>query len=50
MLLLHAHVNFFWGGLAPGRGLWALAAAQSRECSWGRLAPAMLSETLPQKV
>ena len=33
-LLLHYLANFFWGGLAPGRSLGALAAAGSGKRSW----------------
>ena len=35
-LLLNDHVNFFWGGLAPSRSLWASAAEQSPKRSWGQ--------------
>ena len=51
MLLLYDRVNFFWGGLAPGRSLWAAAAAGSLQTFLGAAgAWPLLGETLPEKV
>ena len=47
-LLLHDHMNFFWGRLAPSCSLWASAATQSYKHSRGQAGTrALFRETLP---